>query len=97
MQETQEMQVQSQGREDPLEQEVVTHSSILAWEIPMDGGAWWATVHGVAKSQIWLSNWACMVEQNESIIPGYLVSPNNSIGFTFSLHNSIYKELDPTV
>ena len=38
-----------------------------------------------------------MVEQNENIIPGYLVSPNNSIGFTFSLHNSIYKELDPTV
>ena len=33
-----------------------THSSILAWGIPMDGGAWWATVHGVAKSQILLSN-----------------------------------------
>ena len=52
MQETQEMQVQSQGWEDPLEQEVVTHSSILAWEIPMDGGAWRTTVHGVAKCQI---------------------------------------------
>ena len=41
-----------------------------------------------------------MTEQlsmHENIIPGYLVSPNNSIGFTFSLHNSIYKELDPTV
>ena len=27
------------------------HSSILAWRIPMARGAWWATVHGVAKSQ----------------------------------------------
>ena len=29
---------------------MATHSSILAWRIPMDRGAWWATVHGVAKS-----------------------------------------------
>ena len=34
MQETQEMQVQSLGQEDPLEKEMATHSSILAWEIP---------------------------------------------------------------
>ena len=27
------------------------HSSILAWKIPMDRGAWWATVHRVAESQ----------------------------------------------
>ena len=33
MQETQEMQVQSLGREDPLEEGMATHSSILAWEI----------------------------------------------------------------
>ena len=32
------------------------HSSTLAWKNPMDGGAWWATVHGVAKSQTRLSN-----------------------------------------
>ena len=32
--ETQEMQVQSLGREDPLEEEMATHSSILAWKIP---------------------------------------------------------------
>ena len=30
---------------------MATHSSILAWGIPMDRGAWWATVHRVAKSQ----------------------------------------------
>jgi len=30
----QETQVQSLGQEDPLEKEMATHSSILAWEIP---------------------------------------------------------------
>ena len=34
MQEMQETRVQSLGWEDPLEEEVATHSSILAWEIP---------------------------------------------------------------
>ena len=44
---TQETQVQSLGWKDPLEKEMATHSSILAWEIPMARGAWWATVHAV--------------------------------------------------
>ena len=43
------MQVQSLGQEDPLEKETATHSSVLAWRILADGGAWWATVLGVAK------------------------------------------------
>ena len=34
MQETQEMQVRSLGWEDPLKEEMATHSSILAWRIP---------------------------------------------------------------
>ena len=34
MQELQEMRIQSLGREDPLEKEMATHSSILAWKIP---------------------------------------------------------------
>ena len=42
--------VQSLGWEDPLEEGMGTPSSILAWRIPMDRGAWWATVHGAAKS-----------------------------------------------
>ena len=41
----------SLGQEDPLEEKMATHSSILAWEIPQTRGAWWATVHGVPKSQ----------------------------------------------
>ena len=39
-----------QSLEDPLEEGMATHSSILAWRIPMAKGAWQARVHGVAKS-----------------------------------------------
>ena len=35
------------GQEDPLEEEMDTHSNILAWKKPMDRGAWWAAVRGV--------------------------------------------------
>ena len=45
----QETWVQSLGGEDPLEEGMATHSSILALRIPMDRGAWQATVHRVAK------------------------------------------------
>ena len=46
----------SLGWEDPLEESMATHSSILAWRIPMDRGAWWTTLHGVTKSWPQLSN-----------------------------------------
>ena len=45
-------------QEDPLEKEIAIHSSILAWRIPMDRGAWWATVHEVTKSWTRLSDYA---------------------------------------
>ena len=48
--------VQPLDQEDPLEKGIATVSSILAWRILMDRGAWWATVHGVAKSQTRLTN-----------------------------------------
>ena len=48
--------VQSLGWEDPLQEGMATHSSILAWRILMNRGAWWATVHGVVKSQTLLSD-----------------------------------------
>ena len=44
--------------EDPLEEGMATHSSILAWRISMDREIWWATVHPVTKSQTQLSYWA---------------------------------------
>ena len=40
----QETQVLSLGLEDPLEEDMAAHSSVLVWENPMDRGAWWATV-----------------------------------------------------
>ena len=40
------------GWEDPLEDGVAAHSSILAWRISVDRGAWRATVHGVAESNM---------------------------------------------
>ena len=47
----QETWARSLAWEDPLEKGMATHSSILAWRILMDKGAWRATVHGVTKSQ----------------------------------------------
>ena len=45
----QKIWIQSLGWEDALEKEMATHFNILAWRIPMDRGAWQATVHGVAE------------------------------------------------
>ena len=42
--------VQSLSWEDSLEEGMATYSSILAWRIPVDGGAWRDTVHEVTKS-----------------------------------------------
>ena len=53
---TQETRVRSLGGKDPLEKEMATNSSILAWTIPHKR-AWQAIVHGVAKSQTQLSNY----------------------------------------
>ena len=47
---TRETWVQSLGWEEPLENGKATHSSILAWKIPMDRGAWRAAAHGVTES-----------------------------------------------
>ena len=52
LQETQEMQVRSLGWEDPLEKEIATHSSILAWEIP------WTEEPGGLQS------WGCKKESD---------------------------------
>ena len=47
----QETCVRSLGWDDPLEAGMATHSVILAWRIPRDREAPWATVHGVTKSR----------------------------------------------
>ena len=62
-------QVQPLSWEDPLAESVATHSSMLAWRIPMDRGDWWATVRGITKSRIRLGNYA----QGQSLCPCYLL------------------------
>ena len=55
-----ETRVRSLHWEDPLEKGMATHSGILARRIPMNRGAWWATVHGATEldmtEQLTLSN-----------------------------------------
>ena len=50
------LQCRRPGWEDPLEEGMAIHSSILAWEIPMNRGAWQAADHGIAKSRTQLSD-----------------------------------------
>ena len=53
---TQETQTWSPGQEESPIEEMATHSSILAWEIPGTGRVWQATVHEVSKSQTQLND-----------------------------------------
>ena len=46
----QQTPVQFLGQKDPVEEGMATHSSILAWRIPMDREAWHTTVYGVTES-----------------------------------------------
>ena len=52
----QETWVRSLGWENPMEEGMATHFSILAWRIPKDRRVWWGPVYGIAKSQTQLSN-----------------------------------------
>ena len=48
-----EMQVSSLGQQDPLEKEMATNASVLAWKIPWtEKPGRWATAHGAAKNLI---------------------------------------------
>ena len=46
----QETRVRFPSWADPLEEEITTHSNILAWKNPVNRGAWWATAHRAAAS-----------------------------------------------
>ena len=62
----QEMQVRSLGREDPLEKELATHSSILAWGIP-----WTAEASGLQSME--LQSWAQPSDSHTHISMKHLV------------------------
>ena len=68
MQGTSEMRVRCLGWEDPLEEGVVPYSSILAWRIPKNRGAWRATVHRVAKSHMGLKRLSMHTQQSAELM-----------------------------
>ena len=70
------MWVQSLGQEDLLE-EGVAPTPVFLLGNPMDRGAWWATVHRVAKSQTWLKQLRTHAHVTE---PGSQRSINYNIG-----------------
>ena len=94
----QEMQVQSLGQEDPLEKEMATHSSILAWEIPWTEES--SRLQSIAsqKSWTWLSDWTItttnylinlLTSEGQKAKHGPLMVKNQSIGTVFLLETSV--------
>ena len=67
--------VQSLGWEDLLEEGMATHFTILAWRIPMDRIAWWATVHVVTKSLTRLSDFHFFTFSSMLVSTGFHSSP----------------------
>ena len=74
--------VGSLGWEDPLEEGMATHSSLLAWRIPKGRGAWQATVHGVTKSRTWV--WRCA--KYSTAQPGDYLGASASFSLSLSLY-----------
>ena len=72
--------VQFLGWENPLEKGMATHSSIPAWRIPKDRGAWQPAVHGVAKSQTPLSTKHSMSSRRTSQVALLVKNPPASAG-----------------
>ena len=89
------MWVQSLGQEDPMEEGMTTHSSILAWRIPMDRGAWgWgeATVHRVTQDTTEMTEHTCMHMCSEvsitllGTISLHPLMPPGNLGLSFSIY-----------
>ena len=63
---------------------MATHSSILAWRIPVDRGAWWATIHGVAKSHIHLTQFS--TQHACGLLQGFFPTQGLNPGLLHLLH-----------
>ena len=75
----QETQVWSLSGEDPLEDEMATHCSILAWKNPMDRGAWQATVHGLQSS--WTRTWQAPMHKQSNNWESFPILPQTDIHY----------------
>ena len=84
--------VQSLGWEDPLEEGMATYSSILAWRIPLDRGAWRAAVHGVTKSRTQLKQL-----RTQTYLTKIFLKINFPLGFTKFLAPVFYVIIFPAI
>ena len=84
----QETWVWSLDWEDPLEEGKATHSSILAWRIPMGRGAWWAAVHGVTKNRTWLATKRLSTQLFRDLKVTELWPPNKKPHSTTTRHDA---------
>ena len=94
----QEMQFQSLGQEDPLEKEMATHSSILAWEIPWTEESSRLQSIVSQKSWTWLSDWTItttnylinlLSSEGQKAKHGPLMVKNQSVGTVFLLETLV--------
>ena len=81
--------VQSLGWEVPLKEDRATHSSILAWRIPMDRGAWRATVNGVTKSD--MTEQLSTAQEDSLVGGGTYLEPGLLALSPSSLHAACFK------
>ena len=76
--------VRPRGWEDPLEEGMAAHSSVLAWRISTDRGAWRVTVRGVTKGQTQPSDSA-----EHGMAHGHRAGPTMSISYSLPLSTAI--------
>ena len=74
-----------EGNDNPLQYSCLKN--------PMDRGAWWATIHGVSKSQAWLKDLARMHAHwvNDAIQPSHPLPPPSPPAFNLSQHQGLFQ------
>ena len=94
-----ETRVWSMGQEDPLEKEMATHSSVLAWKIPwMEDPGGLHTVHGFAKSRTWLSDFTffpCGYFGYKSLTLHYTGAPSSKAHGGFQKLSALHLQVFP--
>ena len=78
MQKMQKTWLRSLGQEDPLEEGMTAHPSVIAWKPPMDRTAWWATVHAISESD---TTERLSTPQSVCVIRKHLIYPSSVTSF----------------